>query len=146
KLEETTVEERCNATDGPTGLECDLCDFSIPQEALLWSCTRRYQEKTLLHATCYDICESCFEFYTSPEYRSLVEAGVILSRPIKKDMRDFQQDVLEKKQIIEEFQKRFRKETPNYHGKAMHEAHVRALLSKVEEKIKKVDDLRKAAP
>merc|ERR1712113_908898 len=41
-----------------TSMICDLCDENIPFQTYVWTC--RNKDRTMLHATTYDVCDTCF--------------------------------------------------------------------------------------
>jgi len=45
-------------SSGNSGIICDLCDGSVSINTALWTC--KSDNLTILHATSYDVCDSCF--------------------------------------------------------------------------------------
>jgi len=44
--------------DGATGIVCDLCEEEVPAASSVWMCENG--DRTIKHATEYDICDACF--------------------------------------------------------------------------------------
>jgi hypothetical protein len=53
---EMTLQQKINK--GSTSMVCDICDENIPFQTFVWTC--RNETCTILHATAYDVCDTCF--------------------------------------------------------------------------------------
>uniref|UniRef100_A0A7S1FHW6 RING-type domain-containing protein n=1 Tax=Noctiluca scintillans TaxID=2966 RepID=A0A7S1FHW6_NOCSC len=58
RLRRTRVEELIAAPP----IRCDLCNGRVGANGSVWTCENG--RRTVLHAASYDVCESCFEYYT----------------------------------------------------------------------------------
>lgn len=57
---------------GSCGVICDICDESVALSSAVWTCENG--DSTILHATAYDVCETCFVRYAFGDGAPMPEA------------------------------------------------------------------------